>query len=96
MRKNYPSGSKWENIVGYSRAVQVGNTIEVAGTTAVEAAGKVHTDFARGFIRAETIAFKDLVEHKDEKGAKAAGKVRKEGKAYIVADGDILNILSST
>ncbi|UCE58171.1 MAG: redox-regulated ATPase YchF [Phycisphaerales bacterium] len=66
-----------------------------AGTTAVEAAGKVHTDFARGFIRAETVAFADLLEHKDIKGAKAAGKVRKEGKTYIVEDGDLLNILSS-
>jgi len=67
-----------------------------AGSTAVEAAGKVHTDLARGFIRAETIAFADLVEHGDEKGVKAAGKARKEGKEYVVKDGDILNILSST
>lgn len=66
------------------------------GSTAVEAAGKVHTDFARGFIRAETVAFDDLVAHKDMKGAKAAGKVRKEGKSYVVQDGDILTILSSS
>jgi GTP-binding protein YchF len=65
------------------------------GSTAVEAAGKVHTDFARGFIRAETVSYDDLVAHKDMKGAKAAGKVRKEGKTYVVADGDILTILSS-
>ena len=65
------------------------------GSTAVEAAAKVHTDFARGFIRAETVAFDDLVAHKDMKGAKAAGKVRKEGKSYVVQDGDILNILYS-
>lgn len=66
-----------------------------AGSTAVEAAGKIHTDLARGFIRAETIAYADLVEHGDEKGVKAAGKARKEGKEYIVQDGDIMNILSS-
>lgn len=62
------------------------------GATAVEAAGRIHTDLARGFIRAETVAYDDLVEHHDLKGAKAAGKVRQEGKSYIVADGDILNI----
>ena len=65
------------------------------GSTAVEAAGKVHTDLARGFIRAETVAYDDLLAHKDMKGARAAGKVRKEGKGYVVADGDILNILAS-
>jgi ribosome-binding ATPase YchF (GTP1/OBG family) len=65
------------------------------GCTAVDAAGKIHTDLAHGFIRAETVAYSDLVAHKDMKGARAAGKVRKEGKTYVVADGDILNILSS-
>lgn len=65
------------------------------GNTAVEASGKIHTDLARGFIRAETIAYDDLVTHADVKGVKAAGLVRKEGKTYIVQDGDILNILSS-
>ena len=65
------------------------------GATAVEAAGKIHTDFARGFIRAETVAYDDFIAHTDMKGAKAAGKVRKEGKSYIVQDGDIMNILSS-
>ncbi len=66
------------------------------GSSAVQAAGKIHTDIARGFIRAETVAYDDLVSCKDMKGAKAAGKVRKEGKSYLVADGDILNILAST
>ncbi|MBI4718666.1 MAG: redox-regulated ATPase YchF [Planctomycetes bacterium] len=65
------------------------------GATAVEAAAKIHTDLARGFIRAETVAYDDLVAHGDMKGARAAGKVRKEGKTYVVADGDILNILAS-
>ncbi|HOA75081.1 MAG TPA: redox-regulated ATPase YchF [Phycisphaerae bacterium] len=62
------------------------------GSTAVEAAGKIHTDLARGFIRAETVAFEDLKAAGDMKAAKAAGKVRLEGKNYIVQDGDILNI----
>ncbi len=66
-----------------------------AGSTAVQAAGKIHTDLSRGFIRAETIAYADLVELGDEKSVKAAGKARKEGKGYIVQDGDIMNILSS-
>lgn len=66
-----------------------------AGSTAVQAAAKIHTDIARGFIRAETVSYDDLREHKDLKGARAAGKVRKEGKSYVVADGDILNILCS-
>ena len=65
------------------------------GSTALEAAAKVHTDFARGFIRAETVSYDDLIAHKDLKGVKAAGRVRKEGKTYIVQDGDLLNILAS-
>ncbi|MFQ5413209.1 MAG: DUF933 domain-containing protein [Phycisphaerae bacterium] len=66
------------------------------GDTAVDAAAKIHTDLARGFIRAETVSYDDLVAHQDLKGARTAGKVRKEGKTYVVADGDILNILAST
>jgi ribosome-binding ATPase YchF (GTP1/OBG family) len=62
------------------------------GTAAVDAAGKIHSDLARGFIRAETVAYDDLQANSDFKGAKAAGKVRQEGKAYVVKDGDILNI----
>jgi ribosome-binding ATPase YchF (GTP1/OBG family) len=50
---------------------------------------------ARGFIRAETVAYDDLVAHEDMRGAKAAGKVRKEGKGYIVKDGDIMEILAN-
>lgn len=64
------------------------------GSTAVEAAGKIHSDLARGFIRAETVAYDDLVACTDLKGARAAGKLRKEGKGYVVSDGDILNILA--
>jgi GTP-binding protein YchF len=66
------------------------------GSTAVEAAGKIHSDLARGFVRAETIAYDDLVAAGDAKSVKAAGKARKEGKTYVVADGDILNILATT
>jgi ribosome-binding ATPase YchF (GTP1/OBG family) len=60
------------------------------GTTAVEAAGKVHTDIARGFIRAETIAFDDLYAAGNMREAKAAGKIRQEHKSYIVKDGDVI------
>jgi len=61
------------------------------GTVAVDAAGKVHSDIKRGFIRAETMAYKDLKELGGEKAVKAAGKMRLEGKEYIVQDGDIIN-----
>ena len=61
------------------------------GTTALDAAGKVHTDIKRGFIRAETFGFDDLKELGDEKAVKAAGKIRLEGKEYVVRDGDIIN-----
>lgn len=61
------------------------------GMTALEAAGKVHSDIQRGFIRAETMAYADLKELGDEKAVKAAGKMRLEGKTYVVQDGDIIN-----
>ncbi|QVL32237.1 redox-regulated ATPase YchF [Telmatocola sphagniphila] len=61
------------------------------GTTAPQAAGVIHTDFERGFIRAETIAYPDYVEHNGESGTKKAGKFRLEGKEYIVQDGDVLH-----
>jgi GTP-binding protein YchF len=60
------------------------------GTTALEAAGKVHSDIQRGFIRAETVSFSELKELGSEKAAKAAGKVRLEGKDYVVQDGDVI------
>ncbi len=63
------------------------------GATAPQAAGKIHTDFEKGFIRAETIAYDDFVQYKGEQGAKNAGKARKEGKDYIVKDGDVLHFL---
>ena len=62
-----------------------------AGTDAVTAAGEIHSDIARGFIRAETVAFDDLRAAGDMKGVRAAGKVRLEGKTYVVQDGDIIN-----
>jgi len=61
------------------------------GTIAWDAAGKVHSDIKRGFIRAETIAYDDLRQLGDEKAVKAAGKIRLEGKEYVVKDGDIIN-----
>jgi ribosome-binding ATPase len=63
------------------------------GDTAPQAAGVIHTDFERGFIRAQTIAFDDYIACKGEQGAKDAGKMRAEGKDYVVKDGDVLNFL---
>jgi ribosome-binding ATPase len=63
------------------------------GDTAPQAAGVIHTDFERGFIRAQTIAFDDYITCKGEAGAKEAGKMRAEGKEYVVKDGDVLNFL---
>ncbi len=62
------------------------------GTTAVEAAGKIHTDLARGFIKAETVAFEDLHAAGSMREAKSAGKVRLEPKGYVVEDGDVVTI----
>ena len=66
------------------------------GTLAPKAAGVIHGDFERGFIRAETIAYGDFVEHNGEQGAKEKGKMRAEGKAYVVQDGDVLHFLFNT
>ena len=66
-----------------------------SGTAAPQAAGVIHGDFEKGFIRAETIAFDDYVALNGEQGAKDAGKMRAEGKAYIVKDGDVLHFLHS-
>jgi len=63
------------------------------GDTAPKAAGVIHGDFERGFIRAQTIAFDDFIAYKGEQGAKDAGKMRAEGKEYIVKDGDVMNFL---
>jgi GTP-binding protein YchF len=63
------------------------------GATAPQAAAVIHTDFERGFIRAETIGYGDFIQYKGEAGAAAAGRLRKEGKEYIVKDGDVLHFL---
>ncbi len=63
------------------------------GDTAPQAAGVIHTDFERGFIRAQTISYDDFVACKGEHGAKEAGKMRSEGKEYVVHDGDVMNFL---
>jgi GTP-binding protein YchF len=61
------------------------------GATAPQAAGVIHTDFEKGFIRAEVIAYQDFITYKGEQGAKDAGKWRLEGKDYIVKDGDVMH-----
>ena len=63
------------------------------GATGPQAAGVIHTDFEKGFIRAETIAYPDYVALKGEAGAKEAGKMRAEGKSYVVKDGDVMHFL---
>ncbi|MEM9015285.1 MAG: redox-regulated ATPase YchF, partial [Pseudomonadota bacterium] len=66
------------------------------GATAPEAAGVIHTDFQKGFIRAETISFEDYASLSGEQGAKEAGKMRLEGKDYIVKDGDVMHFRANT
>ena len=63
------------------------------GATGPQAAGVIHTDFERGFIRAQTIAYDDFIAHGGEQGAKEAGRMRAEGKDYVVKDGDVLHFL---
>ena len=65
-------------------------TIKV-GATAPQAAGEIHTDFEKGFIRAETIGYEDFINHAGESGAKEAGRLRSEGSEYIVKDGDVIH-----
>jgi len=66
------------------------------GDTGPQAAGVIHTDFEKGYIRAQTIAFDDYIAHGGEQGAKEAGKMRAEGKDYVVRDGDVMNFLFSS
>ena len=65
------------------------------GDTAPKAAGVIHGDFEKGFIRAQTIAFADYIQCGGEQGAKDAGRLRAEGKEYVVQDGDVMNFLFS-
>ncbi len=62
------------------------------GSTAPHAAGVIHTDFEKGFIRAEVIAYADYITCRGEQGAKEAGKMRLEGREYVVRDGDVMHI----
>ena len=62
-------------------------------TSVLDAAGVIHTDFERGFIRAEIYNVNDLVTHKTESAIRAAGKLRVEGKAYVMQDGDVCHFL---
>ncbi len=61
------------------------------GTAAVKAAGKIHSDIERGFIRAEVIAYEEYIAHKGEAGCRDAGKMRLEGKEYVMQDGDVVH-----
>ncbi|WP_394757319.1 DUF933 domain-containing protein, partial [Rhodoferax sp.] len=70
-------------------------TIHV-GDTGPQAAGVIHTDFEKDYIRAQTIAYEDFIAFKGEQGAKDAGKMRSEGKEYVVKDGDLMNFLFSS
>ncbi len=67
-------------------------TVQI-GATAPKAAGKIHSDFEKGFIRAQTISYDDYIKYNGESGAKEAGRMRAEGKDYIVQDGDVMNFL---
>ena len=62
-----------------------------AGSSAPQAAGVIHSDFERGFIRAEVIAYEDYVRYRGEAGARETGKLRLEGKEYIVREGDVMH-----
>src|SRR4029078_530108 len=66
------------------------------GTKAPQAAGVIHTDFERGFIRSETIAYDDYVTYAGEAGARDAGKLRLEGKEYVVGDGEVMHFRFAT
>jgi ribosome-binding ATPase YchF (GTP1/OBG family) len=66
------------------------------GDSGPQAAGVIHSDFERGYIRAQTIAFDDFIQFNGEQGAKDAGKMRSEGKDYVVKDGDVMNFLFSS
>ena len=61
------------------------------GTLAPSAAGKIHGDFKKGFIRAEVISYQDYVDYSGESGARESGKLRSEGKDYVVEDGDVIH-----
>ncbi len=76
----------------FTAGPQEGRAWTVAiGATAPQAAGRIHTDFERGFIRAEVIGYQDFVRYGGERGAKEAGKMRLEGKDYVVQDGDVIH-----
>ncbi len=95
MNKIIRSGYKTLNLITYFTAGEKETrawTIEL-GTTAPQAAGKIHTDFEKGFIRAETIAYSDYIACMGEIKAKEQGKMRSEGKEYAVQDGDVMHFL---
>src|SRR5206468_4285914 len=75
---------------GNEQSARVFDKAAAEGAKAPEAAGEIHTDFERGFIRAETISFADFLEFRGENGARDAGRMRSEGKDYVVQDGDVM------
>ena len=81
------------NLINYFTAgkVEVRSWTIQKGWTAPKAAGVIHGDFEKGFIRAEVISYDDFIKYKGEQGAKEAGKMRLEGKEYIVQDGDVMH-----
>ena len=88
------------NLIQFAKDVEAATSGKLsitvhAGATAPEAAGEIHSDFQKGFIRAETIAYDDYVTLGGEAKAREAGKLRAEGKAYVVHDGDVMHFLHS-
>ena len=88
-RKTVTSKGQRRNIVAGVKEVRAWTVRE--GAKAPEAAGVIHTDFEKGFIRAEVYSLEDLDQHKSEAAIKDAGKLRVEGKEYVVQDGDIMH-----
>ena len=95
MNRQIRAGSDWLGLQTYFTAgvKEVRAWTIHKGDTAPQAAGVIHTDFERGFIRAQVIAFDDYIALGGEAKAKEAGKMRAEGKEYVVADGDVINFL---
>ena len=95
LNKVIQSGYNLLNLINYFTCGQKETrswTIE-KNTLAPQAAGKIHTDFEKGFIRAETVSYDDYVENMGDAGSRDSGKLRQEGKDYIVKDGDVMNFL---
>ncbi len=95
LNKVIKSGYKLLNLINYFTCgpKETKSWTIKKNTLAPQAAGKIHTDFEKGFIRAETVSYKDYVKNDGENGSREAGKLRQEGKDYVVNDGDVMNFL---